>query len=299
MYYYNDGENEVGPFSLEKLQLLSQSGLIGKGTLVRTEESDRWVPLHRIIGNQQTQTEEPGLPAASYEADRGSPEPHDTPHQPQQSEKGVDDGPAPAPATATGSAGAAGSEPASSVSGWPSQPPTPWRRYGARILDTSFNGLFGIILFSIGFFAIAPDSADSFFSIFESGLGRIADVVLTTVLASIIGGAMIGVSGFTLGKLIFGVKITRADGKKLGLVAGWTRDFSVLLRGMGLGIPIIALFTMWFSFKTLTDTGSTNWDRGQYIASHRPSGAAQYCLNLIGITLIVLMFGAFTALNSA
>ena len=159
------------------------------------------------------------------------------------------------------------------------------------MLDTTFNGLIGFSLFGFAFYAIAPYTANSFFSYFESGAGRIIDIILTTFTAAIIGGALVGVTGFTLGKLIFEVKVTRLDGSKLGLVAGLSRDFIIFVKGLGFGVPIVAMITMWFSYKGLTDSGATSWDKGSYIVWHRPSGTAQYILNVIGVILIFLTFG--------
>ena len=100
------------------------------------------------------------------------------------------------------------------------------------------NGASGFLLLTVALYAIAPAAADAFFSPFDSRGGRILDILVTGAMASLIGGALIGVSGFTLGKLVFGVKVTRRDGEKLGLQAGLARDFAVLFKGLGLGLPV-------------------------------------------------------------
>ena len=48
MYYYSDGQNEVGPFSLAKLRILKESGLIGSGTLVRRSDTGPWTPFGQM-----------------------------------------------------------------------------------------------------------------------------------------------------------------------------------------------------------------------------------------------------------
>jgi len=58
---------------------------------------------------------------------------------------------------------------------------------------------------------------------------------------------------------------------------------------MGLGIPLIGIFTMWFSYRRLLTRGSTSWDEGRYVVWHRPSGSAQYLLNVVGFLLIILI----------
>ncbi len=297
MYYYNDGENEVGPFNLEKLRTIRQSGLIGDGTLVRRSGSGSWAPFGQVGALEDARG--PGATVEGEAAEPDEPAPQgDVAARERNWTQGLarpgDAAAAPAePAAAPESAAAA----LESASGWLAYPPTPWRRYAARVLDTTLNGVVGAILLGIGFFAVAPATAASFFASFDSGAGPLLDLILTAVLASIIGGALIGVTGFTLGKLIFGVKVTRLDGAKPGLAAGLSRDFSVLFRGLGLGVPIIALFTLWFSYRRLASNTKTAWDEGRYIVWHRPSGSAQYLLNLIGIVLIVLLAGIAVAIS--
>ena len=117
------------------------------------------------------------------------------------------------------------------------------------------------------------------------------------VFASVLGGLLVGVSGSTLGKWIFGIKITRLDESKLGIGAGLSRDLTVLMKGLGLGIPIVSLFTMWNSYQKLRKNQSTSWDKGRYIVWHRPSGASQYILNIVGILLFVIVAGVMNALT--
>ena len=277
MYYYSDGQNEVGPFSLAKLQMLRESGLIGSGTLVRRSDTSAWTPFGHMSGAGRVEAAHDS-PAAGDGATRG-PDAADPETQ----------GPWKRPlAVRDRGAGPADPAPLVSPSGWLAHPPTPWRRYAARMLDTVVNGVCGLILLSVAFYGIAPATADAFFSRPDSSGGRILDILMTGAMASLISGALIGVSGFTLGKLVFGVKVTRPDGGKLGLQAGLTRDLSVLFKGLGLGIPLVALVTMIVAYRGLTSNGTTSWDRERYVVWHRPSGSAQYVLNVIGIILILL-----------
>lgn len=270
MYYYDDGEHEVGPFSLEKLNALRERGLIASGTLVRRADETSWSPLANF-------NSDPGL-LSNLRPDGA------------RDRLAADVGPWTRPRAVA--EGAARKDPVlappSTLAGWLAEPQTPWRRYAARILDLTVNGALGLSILAIIFFAVVPDTAFRFFSIFETRAGTVADFVLTGLIASLIGGSLVGVSGLTLGKVIFGVKVTRTDGTKLGLAAGVRRDLSVLLRGLGLCLPIVALLTMWLSYRSLTKDGTTGWDKGRYTVWHRPSGPAQYILNVVGIILIIL-----------
>lgn len=262
MYYYHDGENEVGPFGADKLHKLVSTGLIGSGTLVRAANSNLWVAFSQLdlAAHNQAEVE---LDPPSYAT--------------VQVDSTDDPAPAEQPTVRV------------SFSGWLASPPTPWRRYAARLLDTSLNGVTMVTLIAFAFYEIAPATADAFFQVFATEGGRILDIIVSAAIASILSGMLIGISGFTLGKWIFGVKITHADESKIGIGSALVRDFSVLFKGMGLGIPLIGIFTMWFSYRRLLTRGSTSWDEGRYVVWHRPSGSAQYLLNVVGFLLIILI----------
>ena len=184
-------------------------------------------------------------------------------------------------------------EAAVSTSSWLRKPYTPWRRYAARVLDTSLNGTIVFSLFGAAFYAIAPATADDFFSVFEPEngvfLGVFLNTIATAAAASLLGGLLVGVSGFTLGKWIFGIKVTKLDGTRLGIGEGVSRDFNVLLKGLGLCLPLIPFFTMWSAYKNLSEGKPATWDDKKYVVCHRPNGAAQYILNVVGVLLIPLI----------
>ena len=367
MYYYSDGENEVGPFAIFKLKILRENGLIADGTLVRQSESLAWVPLRELIAEDEAEPAQTGLEPRlepeivtkelEQESEPGSQSDRATESEPRsameetadelllqpnddsvsepvettapktvafetKSEQSYDPAYKHIPKEKSTSPDAEvqvvpkprkGTDPAykyipkdqrisaepepvvasdtNGPKGWLSYPPTPWRRFAARILDTSVNGLLGLALFGIAFYAIAPASADSIYSILESEAIILLDVLVSGIMASLIGGALIGVSGFTVGKLIFGIKVVQKDGSTIGFGPGLMRDFEVWIKGMGLGIPLVALFTHWFSYKSLTENRTTSWDKNRYVVYHRPPGAAQYFLNVLGLVAILLVTG--------
>lgn len=172
---------------------------------------------------------------------------------------------------------------------WLELPVTPWRRYAARALDISFFGGIAVLLISIIFYSVAPYSADQFFTIFANPSSIVVNIVLTTVLSCALTGAVIGVSGVSLGKIIFGVMVTDHDGNKIGVTKGIQRDLAVFLRGLGLGIPIISIVTMYVAYSNLNKSNSTTWDSEKnYRVWHRPSSPIQYLLNTLGIILIII-----------
>lgn len=183
--------------------------------------------------------------------------------------------------------------------GWLESPPTPWRRYAARILDLSFFGYLGFLLIALAYYSVAPYSADQFFGMFEHPSAIIIDIMLTIFIGSLLTGAVIGISGFSLGKFIFGIIVTDSNGSKIGLLEGVQRDLKVFIRGLGLGIPIVNLFTLYAAHKRLSNDNVTSWDEEkQFRVFHRPSGMGQYLLNVIGIAILVLLNVLMKLLNT-
>ena len=183
--------------------------------------------------------------------------------------------------------------------GWLEAPSTPWRRYAARLLDLSFLGAIGFFIIGIIFYSVAPYSASQFFEFFMHPSGYILDIIFTAFVGSVLTGAIIGVSGFSLGKILFGIVVTDINGGKLGLMAGVRRDVAIYVRGLALGIPFVSLFTLYASFKRLTATNSTSWDEdNQYKVWHRPSGTPQYILNVIGVIVFFMVTSAVKLLGS-
>ena len=183
--------------------------------------------------------------------------------------------------------------------GWLSSPPTPWRRYAARSIDIVVFGYLGFTIIGFVFYSVAPYTADQFFSIFSSPGGILIDIVVTALIGCVLGGVVIGLSGSSLGKLIFGLMVVDQNGRRIGAVQGIQRDLSVYLRGLGLGIPLVSLITLWMSYSKLKDTGATSWDSEKnYTVWHRPSGPGQYTLNILGILLLITVTAAGRIMNS-
>ena len=85
--------------------------------------------------------------------------------------------------------------------------------------------------------------------------------------------------------------VTKLDHK------GVQRDLAVFLRGLGLGIPLISLITMYVAYSNLNKSNSTTWDsEKQYRVWHRPSSPMQYLLNILGIVLIIIINAVYRAL---
>ena len=83
MYYYNDGENSVGPFSMYHLKVLRENGLIAHGTLVRRGDARDWAPFSEWILEGEKQDTQIGRSLKSTptkdEASLGKPSSHSNP----------------------------------------------------------------------------------------------------------------------------------------------------------------------------------------------------------------------------
>lgn len=96
--------------------------------------------------------------------------------------------------------------------------------------------------------------------------------------------------GTTPGKALLRIRLRRRDGTKLNYSEGLNRSFKVWLRGWGLGIPIVAFFTLITAHMRLTREGKTSWDQeGQFIVHHQ-------IVSPLRTIVTVLIFIAFSAL---
>jgi uncharacterized RDD family membrane protein YckC len=180
-------------------------------------------------------------------------------------------------------------EPSTNRRKWTDTAPRPWRRFFARHADYLINAFLSSALFYIVASAIDDDSVaqelfDSFDRITDNA--ALAFLICITVTTPI-NGLLIGLSGGTLGKWLFGVCVLQPDGKKIGIARAFYREFLVVLKGLGLGIPIVSLVTGINAYNRLKKFGSTSWD-AQIAATvvSRPRGLRQNILS--GVTVVVL-----------
>lgn len=104
---------------------------------------------------------------------------------------------------------------------------------------------------------------------------------------------VIGLTGTSIGKWIFGVRITGVSGRPVGLARAFGREVSAWFYGLGLGVPLVSLATLIASYRRLKDDGATRWDQGQpWVVTYRPSGALQWVLSASGLMCwFVLLIG--------
>lgn len=180
-----------------------------------------------------------------------------------------------------------------STHAWTPTPAHPWRRYFARIVDTSINAASFFFCFGFALVLISPDAANSFFTLFSGRGGAIFDLIMTTFVATFITAALIGFSAGSIGKWLFGIRITDKQNRPIGYKLALKREMMVWLRGMALGIPIIALFTLISAYKKLKKDGATTWDEQlDCVVTYRPNGTKQIILSSIGFILFLVLLAA-------
>ena len=125
----------------------------------------------------------------------------------------------------------------------------PWPRFFARSIDTLLFSVFVSIVFLIAIPEAFLVLAFYFF------IGP-----FTLLLWAFLESAILA-RGNTLGKWLMGVRVRSVDGNRSSFAQLLQRNFRVLWRGLGLGLPIIGLITNILAYDDLKKNGSTSWDR--------------------------------------
>ena len=88
--------------------------------------------------------------------------------------------------------------------------------------------------------------------------------------------------GTTPGKALLNIRVRNEDRSKLSYGQGLARCFNVVVKGQGLGIPLIALVTHILAYNRLTSQGITSWDEsGNHTVAHREISAWRVLIALL------------------
>lgn len=138
--------------------------------------------------------------------------------------------------------------------------PRPWPRYFARTIDALLFGTIVMFVFVIVLALTTETGADRVIALSEGIGGLLLSNVLVFVLAMLPIACLLAFAQ-TPGKWLFGIRVRNLDGSRLGLAKALKREAWVLVRGIGLAIPVVTLFTHIASFSSLKDDGITAWDQ--------------------------------------
>ncbi len=276
-WYYLEQDQSVGPFTWSRLSELRAAGIIQNDTLVWSSGAE-WLPFSSVTAKRESSPPAPPIDPRSFGGD---------PQQAQSRDRHL------VPRATSYS-----SDVAVDARGWTSAPPAPWRRYFGRLLDIMVNGLVGFIILSVALYAFVPITADRFFSAFDGPAGRLLDVFLTVLISLPVTAVLVGLTGSSAGKWIFGTRIVDPELRPIGFRRALSREFRAWFTGLALGIPIISLIAMYLSYSRLKETGKTNWDAALgTLVLHRPSGTSQTILNIVGILVLVSIVVALRSLE--
>jgi len=171
---------------------------------------------------------------------------------------------------------------------WTDRSAHPWRRFFARVFDNLLVGSALWLALAVVGYAIAPAFSDQVFEVLATPLGGLLDGMLTLVFMIPVSAVLIGLSGGSPGKWIFGVRVSDGSGRPIGFFRALTREAKVWFFGLGAGIPIVTLFTLSSSRSRLEETGKARWDRKtDIVITHRTENIWQRCLTFVGAAVVV------------
>ena len=154
----------------------------------------------------------------------------------------------------------------------------PWVRYWARMVDICLAGF----VLGAGLLIAVPAAEAMPDALFGMLLMFVWVFVEAVLLSS---------WGTTPGKWLLATRVRDSAGRVLTFSEALTRSLSVWVKGLGLGIPVVALVTLIIAHGKLKRDGVTTWDRkGGFVVSHRKIGV------LRTIIVILVLFGFFVAI---
>lgn len=131
--------------------------------------------------------------------------------------------------------------------------PHPWLRLFARSFDEGLYYLIWLLLLWL------TSDGSAFYMLRTGGL---VTALITLVFTLLFEPLMLTAFGTTLGKAIFGIRVESASGGRLSYAEAARRTWGVLLRGLGLGLPVYTLIRQYRSYRACVDREPLPWDDG-------------------------------------
>lgn len=160
----------------------------------------------------------------------------------------------------------------------------PWLRFFARTLDFIFYVCVLGVIIGIYFPEHLPLFDNSAFGIL---------LMLTYVF---IEPALYGLFKTTPSKWFFSIQLVSASGQNLTYSSTLARSFKAYWYGWGCGLPIVYLFTLYFSHSYFEKNQITRWDKeeGFITVHHKIRVLRILTLSVIAISLISLMIYGYS-----
>jgi len=168
--------------------------------------------------------------------------------------------------------------------------PHPWRRYFARMFD--------LYVFFILFFMLLGVAFPRLFAKYDKSLDVLSGVIGAAAYA-VFEGFWTNVFGASLGKRLYAIRIERTNGEEMTLGASLQRSFTVWIKGIGIGIPLISLVTLIAAHRRLSLEGQTSWDRDfHFRVSHRKLSWLRWLFILLLWLFLIAIYGFLIALGN-
>ena len=124
------------------------------------------------------------------------------------------------------------------------------------------------------------------------GLGRGAGLA-TTVGAGML--MLVAEAAFLLkdvptpGKWLLGIRVLPSSDSKVGVWQAFDRGFTATTVGAGCYLPIVGWYAAIQSYRCLTETGSTVWDRGKFTVRHEPLRWRRFLIAGVGVMMMFVI----------
>jgi uncharacterized RDD family membrane protein YckC len=323
LWWYIDEEDSWGPVTQDALRDLVVSGRLGHSFLVWSPGLDDWRPIDSVaeLGalfqpppspsqgqrwsawplEQQTTvfnppSHEPRAPERPPEAagdsdSRTSPPADSSPHLPAvvgaELAKGQPESAAPEPPIVVIDYSERitpdlASRPSSVA---PLAPAGPWRRFFARAFDLQWES-FIVAALTVWLVPV---------KIWTSPYATLALIFTTLPLALVLDALVSAVFGATPGKALLGLKVVDLHAEPLKASGYLARNAALWVEGLGLGVPVLTLITLFVALRKVRHKQSAAWDRAKGSrVLHQPKPAISALIFLI--SWIALSSGGSLAL---
>ena len=264
MWHYADGAATTGPVAHADLCALFAGGRLPLDTPVWNEAMEDWAPA-ATVGDFRD------IWGKAF-AGAGSARPPPAPPLPGVARPGM--------------AGEIDSHVRQPDKRWQAAPQVrPWVRSFARGVDNTILGFAGVALL-VATRLVTPATGP------WEMLGY--NYLILLVGSLVFFPLQLALFGRTLGKAYFGISVVNEHGRWPTPWQAFVREWRVLLNGMGLGVLIIPLFTMFTAYRRLKTDGITSWDcEGGLTVRHRPATVRigiYLAVNLIAVAAVVFSF---------
>ena len=129
-----------------------------------------------------------------------------------------------------------------------------WPRYWARMLDLIIGALLAGAVLGV----VAPQLFES--KMFTEPGGEFLLNMIFVPIALVVDAILGGLFGNTPGKALAGLRVRTLRSERPTLGDFITRNLRLYFSGLGMGIPLVSLFTMVKSYNTVKESGVVSWD---------------------------------------